>query len=268
MDVPLDQRFEWDIAGLVPEINELSDIVLSPHFDDGALSAASVLCAAGPAALLVTVCGGEPDATGDDEWDRQCGFESGPAAARGRAAEDRAAAAVAGNPVLHLPLPDAPYRTAFPLDQIVEAVRQLIRPSVRLWAPVGIGSHPDHVGTRDAAISAARDSGCTLALYADCPYAFITGWDATDETRAAEDRWTPRLAELSGLVDAVRPRVVELDDAAMRAKVAMVRCHASQLAGLGVDLPLLMAWDGPLRREMFWPVGPTGQAGTEPLEES
>lgn len=234
------------------ESEGLTDIVVSPHFDDGALSAVTVLCA-GASALLVTVCGGAPTEPGDDEWDRLCGFDSGRAAAEGRAAEDRAAAAIAGHPVLHLPVPDAPYRGKFPLDDVVAWLTAVFQPGMRVWAPVGIGSHPDHVGARDAAVAAAATSGSSLTFYADCPYAFGSGWDAPDETRPEADRWSPQLAAVADLVDASQPQIVRLDDATMRTKVAMLRCHASQLAGLSVDYPNFVAWDGPLRQEVFWP---------------
>lgn len=229
-----------------------TDIVVSPHFDDGALSVASVL-RRGRSAILVTVCGGQPTDSGDDEWDRLCGFESGAAAAVGRAAEDRAAAALAGNQVLHLPVPDAPYRGGFPTGTVVAALAPLCRPGVRLWAPVGIGSHPDHVGTRDAVLTAAAGTGCHLTFYADCPYAFGHGWDTPDEERPTVDRWAPQLAALAPYVDVAHPEVTRLDDDTMRLKIAMLRCHASQLAGLAVDHRYFMAWDGPLRQEVFWP---------------
>ncbi|MEO3778257.1 PIG-L family deacetylase [Micromonospora sp. B11E3] len=230
----------------------ITDIVVSPHFDDGALSVASAL-SKGPSALLVTVCGGAPTGAGDDEWDRLCGFESGPAAASGRAAEDRAAAALAGHDVVHLPIPDAPYRTTFPTAAVTAALAPLLRPDVRVWAPVGIGSHPDHVGTRDAVLTAAAGTGCQLLFYADCPYAFGSGWDAADRDRPPADRWEPQLAALAHLVDVDCPRITRLDDSTMRLKIAMLRCHASQLAGLSVDHPHFMAWEGPLRQEVFWP---------------
>ncbi|SCL39564.1 N-acetylglucosaminyl deacetylase, LmbE family [Micromonospora pallida] len=235
-----------------PDHSAITDIVVSPHFDDGALSAASVL-RGGRSVLLVTVCGGSPAEGGDDEWDRLCGFESGPAAAAGRAAEDRAAAALAGNRVTHLPIPDAPYRTDFPSATVVAALAPLFRPDVRVWAPLGIGSHPDHVGTRDAVLTAAAGTGCPVTFYADCPYAFGSGWDAPDQDRPPVDRWQPHLATLAHLVDGTSPRITRLDDPAMRLKIAMLRCHASQLAGLSVDHPHFMAWEGPLRQEVFWP---------------
>jgi LmbE family N-acetylglucosaminyl deacetylase/SAM-dependent methyltransferase len=233
--------------------SKLTDIVVSPHFDDGVLSVTSVLHEARSSALLLTVCGGVPAPGGDEEWDQLCGFESGRAAAEGRAAEDRAAAALAGNQVLHLPVTDAPYRSEFPAAQVQTAMREVFRPDVRVWAPVGIGSHPDHLASRDAALAVARDVGCPITFYADSPYAFGAGWDAPDESRAPADRWADPLSALLGLVDVAHPQTRLLSDAVMRAKIAMLRCHASQLAGLGVDHPQLTAWHGPLRREVLWP---------------
>jgi LmbE family N-acetylglucosaminyl deacetylase len=229
----------------------LTDVVVSPHFDDAVLSAASVLREHTATVLVLTVCGGVPAGGGDDEWDRLCGFESGAAAARGRAAEDLAAAAVVGHRTMHLPIPDGPYRIGFPADQVVSALSTVLEPGVRVWAPAGIGSHPDHVGARDAAVTAA--AGHPLIFYADCPYAFIGGWDAADEARPPDHRWTPALDAIADLVDPHQSRIVRLDDDAMRAKIAMVRCHASQLAGMAEDHPHFVAWDGPLRRETFWP---------------
>jgi LmbE family N-acetylglucosaminyl deacetylase len=231
----------------------LTEIVLSPHFDDAALSAASVLHRAGPSALVVTVCGGEPDSAVVEDWDLECGFESGRAAAAGRAAEDRAAAAVVGHRFRHLPVPDEPYQHGFPAADVEKALGELLRPGRRLWAPAGIGAHPDHVQTREAALSVAFQTGCDLTFYADCPYAFTPGWDAPDQARHPDDRWDDCLARIAGQVGLAEARTVRLGDAAMRAKLAMVRCHASQLAGLGFDKPRLLDWDGSLRSEVFWP---------------
>ncbi|MDG4773876.1 PIG-L family deacetylase [Solwaraspora sp. WMMD792] len=238
------------------DYSAITDIVVSPHFDDGVLSATSALHA-GHSTLLITVCGGVPAENQErshEEWDRLCGFESGPAAAKGRAAEDRAAAAVAGNSVMHLPVPDAPYRSGFPSEMVVSALACLIRRDVRLWIPVGIGDHPDHVGTRDAVLAAVAgaDTDCPLIFYADCPYAFGSGWDAPDSERPIADQWEPQLAALAHLVDVASPRIARLDDPTMRLKIAMLRCHASQLAGLAVDHPHFLAWEGPLRQEVFW----------------
>jgi LmbE family N-acetylglucosaminyl deacetylase len=45
-----------------------------------------------------------------------------------------------------------------------------------LWAPGGIGEHPDHVQVREAALALGRAGGPPVTMYAELPYAAKRGW--------------------------------------------------------------------------------------------
>lgn len=61
----------------------------------------------------------------------------GPRRRRRPRGRGRTAVEVVGHPVLHLPLPDAPYRAKFPLEHVVAELTAVFRPGVRVfWAPL------------------------------------------------------------------------------------------------------------------------------------
>ena len=199
-------------------------IIVSTHFDDAALSLAHVLQAAGPLATVVTVCGGPPpDGVPVSEWDAGCGFESGPGAARSRAAEDREACAVTGASSHPLDHPDTPYAAMPPPATLRAEIGPLLLPGAVLWLPAGIGN-PDHAHVRDALIPIAL---CLaeerVRIYVDLPYAGTLALPGAHEER--------------------------LTDAAFSRKLEAVRCHASQMTALQRTWPDMLERDGPLARE-------------------
>lgn len=228
--------------------------MVSPHFDDAVFSAARVLLSRGRQATVLTVCGGAPPAGVVSEWDLECGYRDGAAAAADRAREDLAANEITGAASVHLGLSDAPYRDGFPVERAAAELAPALPASGPVWVPAGIGSHPDHVGTREATLSVPGMAAARLRFYADCPYAWAFGWDATDGERTGDHRWQPHLDRLAGSLGAVRAHLVYLDDEQVKRKLQMVACHASQVRGLLPEFPHLLDPDGPLRREVYWTV--------------
>jgi len=216
-------------------------IIVSTHFDDAALSLAHLLATAGPLATVVTVCGGPPpEGLPVSGWDAGCGFESGPAAARARATEDRAACAVTGASPRPLDHPDSPY-APMPDPAIVRAeIEPLLTPGCVLWLPAGIGN-PDHAHVRDAlwliALALPEEE---VRVYVDLPYA----------------------AEL----DLPGAREERLTDAAFARKLEAVRCHASQMPALQRTWPDLLERDGPLARERTFGQLALAEGATWPAE--
>ena len=151
-------------------------VVLSPHLDDAVLSTWSVLRREGDL-QVVDVCAGVRPPGPPPAWDRLTGARDTAERMRERLAEDRVALAHAGRDATHLDFLDAQYRSG-PLDQdaLLAELNEAAPEASELWAPAGIGAHPDHIQVREAALAIRRDGGPPLRLYAELPYATRQGW--------------------------------------------------------------------------------------------
>jgi LmbE family N-acetylglucosaminyl deacetylase len=150
--------------------------ILSPHLDDAVLSTWAVLRRP-EEVRVVNVCAGVPPAGPPPRWDRLTGARDAAERMRERLAEDRAALARAGREATQLDFLDAHYR-AEPLEPeaLLAAIGEAAGDAGELWAPAGIGAHPDHVQVRDAALRLAAAGGRSLRLYAELPYAARYDW--------------------------------------------------------------------------------------------
>ncbi len=164
-------------------------VIVSPHFDDAALSCVS-LFAQHPGAVLLTVFGaGPPEVDPLTRWDRASGFAPGDDVISARAAEDLDACDVMGAHQVRLEHWDSQYRSArygydgppdraSLMDSIVTSIDEVLGKGgtladrvCHLAAPLGIG-HGDHRdATRAALICVQRSEGVDLVLYEDLPYA-------------------------------------------------------------------------------------------------
>jgi len=207
-------------------------VILSPHFDDAALSCWHVL--AGPAeVLVVNVFAGEPPAGALGWWDRLAGHSDSAAVVRMRIEEDRRALALAGRAAVNLAFLDDQYRRGeHDCAEIVQALRALPVAGARIYAPAALGDHHrDHAAVRAAAL-ALRADGSEVTLYADLPHATLFGWPrwvldggcSEEADRADEDRGDGDRAD-GDPVDGDRA----IGDRAGR-------LWASQLEGAGVPL--------------------------------
>ncbi len=237
-------------------------VVLSPHLDDAVLSVFTVLDGPGEA-LVVNVCDGVPSGGSATEWVRQCGGGDDAEQMRRRRREDEAALAVVGRPSVGLGFLEADER---PLDAAPEAIAERAVDAVgvasRLIAPVGMGRHPDHVSTRDAALAMAARGGVPLALYADMPYAVRWGWppwvtgDEPDPNLDPDVPWERRLSRVPVARDSLVPVVTTLDAAARERKARALECYVSQIAALAGG-PHRRFGDYALGFEVRWTVTPT-----------
>lgn len=175
-------------------------LFLSPHYDDIALSAGATvrrLANLGRKPETLVVFGSEPDTRVElspfaSRVHQGWGLDSTEVIARRRAEEDNASRAI-GATVRLLPFHDAIYRghnylsdddlfgdpAAAEANLPVEIVTSLGLPAtptdeVRVYAPLGIGSHVDHQLVFNAAASLA-DAGWEVWLYEDIPYALRDG---------------------------------------------------------------------------------------------
>jgi LmbE family N-acetylglucosaminyl deacetylase len=217
-----------------------TQLVVSTHFDDAALSLAHLLQRERERATVLTVCGGAPRHPALSDWDARSGFASGREAARLRSLEDARACAVTGARRDRLRHLDDPYRER-PLRAgiIRTAVERRLGTGSVLWLPAAIGGHPDHVAVRAALLPlAASLPAGRVGIYADLPYAGEHGYDLPPAVSKA----------LPGL----RHRDIHLRGTAMEQKLAAVRCHASQIDPLSEGSPDLLHPAGVLSRERTW----------------
>jgi LmbE family N-acetylglucosaminyl deacetylase len=201
-------------------------VVLSPHFDDAALSCWSLIEAPGPL-RVVNVFGGIPRPGQGGEWDQKLGIVDSAAHVRERMEADRAALAGAGREAITLPLLDHQYGGAG--VDVAEALEPYLARGSAVYAPAAIGAHPDHVRVRDAAIALRPD----VYLYADLPYALQWGWELPPEL---ELRWIPT--------------VIRLGEAQRRRKVHALRIYDEQLKALATVFPSIESRRA--RYEVFW----------------
>ncbi|MBC8160110.1 MAG: PIG-L family deacetylase [Roseiflexaceae bacterium] len=173
-------------------------VYLSPHMDDVSLSCGGAIAgqrAAGEAVLVVTICTAAPPATGPfstlaEEFHREWGLSAAEAVAA-RLREDQDSMAVLDVDSLLVGMLDALYRqpavydrretlfgTPAAGDPLVLALRDVFAglrerlPVARFYAPLGVGSHVDHLITYQAA---AECWGPTQVLYEDFPYVVREG---------------------------------------------------------------------------------------------
>jgi LmbE family N-acetylglucosaminyl deacetylase len=226
---------------------DYAHVYLSPHLDDAALSCGGMIAeqtARGERALVVTLCTAAPPREGPFselalEFHREWGLPPEQVVAA-RLREEQAALALLGADSLWAGMLDAIYRhpeayhgrdTLFGMpaaaDPLLPAARAYLAelrerlPEATFYAPLGVGSHVDHLLTYEA----AQMLGPALVHYEDFPYVARPG--------ALE----LRLAQIGAPLE---PALVRLDDGLAR-KVAAVLAYTSQLPELAhsqLDRPI------------------------------
>jgi LmbE family N-acetylglucosaminyl deacetylase len=216
-------------------------LVLSPHLDDAVLSCGGRIAdavARGRRALVVTVFTADepaappsPFAADLRRWWRLPAGEV--MAARRR--EDEAALARLGAELLHLGLPEAPYRLAAdgrpfydrlerlfgePDPEDRDALGAVLRerlaalpPAALRIAPLGVGGHVDHRLVR----AAAEADGAPCACYEEFPYAEWK-WFALRRALGTRRDWSPE--------------ALALDDETFERKVAAILAYGSQVPAM------------------------------------
>lgn len=239
-------------------------VVLSPHLDDAVLSVFEILDGPGEV-LVVNVCDGVPPAGRASDWVRLCGGSDDAAQLLLRRAEDRAALATIGRGSVGLGFLETDERPAEAnAEAIAERVKAALPSAARLLAPVGMGSHPDHLATRDAALAlASADGTLGLELYADIPYALRAGWPPSVSGASPDPHLDPNVPWERALrrVPVTRERLVRivtrLDAAARERKQRALACYESQIAALAGG-PHRLFDDDALAFEVRWELMPTG----------
>lgn len=216
-------------------------LFISPHLDDIALSCGGLvrrLASHGQRIVIATVCtadrpAGQPLSSAAQhvhgEW--QLGDDQ-PYAIRRK--EDEAACATLGASPVHLGLLDAIYRhddAGAPLytrnfigGQVAEhdwqhffpgiktALQPHLRSAQRIYAPLSIGGHVDHVLVRQAVEEIAGDA--PVMFYEDYPYAGKTDWQD------------------SGVTMGLAPALLPLAEDEIAARIHAISQYPSQLFAL------------------------------------
>jgi hypothetical protein len=264
-------------AGEAPTV-----VVLSPHLDDAALSAWSVLHA-DMQVRVVTVFAGIPGRGFVTALDRAHGAEESAEWLRLRREQDRAVLARAECEPVHLDLlevqfpawqnpairdritrdpdrfleivADDPELGTDP-DDLAELMLAHIPDDAMVYGPAGIGHHPDH---RDLAAAAVRLIGRvrTLRLYADSPYYFFRGLPSLvgNTANGAADTWVRDALRPLGLDLALdKAQVARLDDETFAAKQAALRGYRTEWPLVVGDMERLGIEPQWMRFETFWGV--------------
>ena len=235
-------------------------LLLSPHLDDAVLSCWSVLCAEGEL-NVVNIFAGEPSAPGRvAPWDLITGASDSATRVRERIAEDVDALQHAGRAPINLPLLDAQYRrpsSAPDLRELDQLVNGAVQSACRVYAPAGIGAHPDHLLTRRYARVLLR-AGVPVSLYAELPYCILHGWpnwvDGREPQafRNVDAFWAQFLSAVPELAALSSAQVTRLHDGAAMAKLAAMSCYATQLQALDYGARGLLADPAIHRYEVRW----------------
>lgn len=225
-------------------------VVLSPHLDDAVLGAFGAL----EGATVVNVFSAVPAPGPVTDAMRLCRATDRVAYNQRRLAEDREALALAGAEAVHLDLLDADFREE-PIDAaaVAGAIAAAVPGATEVLAPLAIGSHPDHVLVRDAALAL----GLPLALHADLPYAITWGWPAWVTGEAQDPALDPEIPWHRALARLPRPPgepvVDRLDTERLERKRRAVEAYTSQLPMLAGG-PHRRLGDWALGYEVRWPI--------------
>jgi LmbE family N-acetylglucosaminyl deacetylase len=242
---PYDRGRPWDT------------VVISPHFDDAALSLAGLLIrgAVGRTAV-VTVHGGAPGGEGAASWwDSACGFSSPAEAYAWRLAEDARSCELLGAEQVPLPHADGPYRVKGELLSALEEFIDGLPETTRVLVPLG-SNQPDHAAVREQAMAALAARGRDAPwVYGDLPYTgagALWGTDEADKDLAANEQCGRAYQELSGAYRLETVHDIRLGDEEWAVKRNAVLAHGSQLAALATEHGAFLSRPGPLCSERIW----------------
>jgi hypothetical protein len=256
-----DRRTAREEAGFEPQlaVDESGPaLVLSPHFDDAVLDCWGVLGGPG-AAEVVNVFAAAPPAGSVTLWDSITGASDSAQRVAERVAEDAAALGVANRKPHNLTFMDSQYRKppAPTLAGIDAQVSAAVPAASHVYAPAGIGAHPDHKLARRYARQLLR-AGMPVSLYAELPYCVQHGWPTWVDGRPAEEHrdvdpfWRSFLEDVPELGDLRAAEVVRLDDALAASKIEALHCYRTQFSSLSYGARGLLDDPEIYRYEVRW----------------
>ena len=226
-----------------------SDVIISPHFDDGVFSCGGLahqLRRAGHNVIIVTMMGGLREGPAPDSpilRDLLRRWEAGGDPLRHRQQEDERAARTLDVEFSHIPLTDCVYRVVdgealypseeslfgevHPADFAPRLLQGIGVPQVSanttVYLPLAVGRHVDHQIVLSWGLSqiAENPGAWAVRFYAEYPYS-----KAGKSTELA----------LDALGFALQPADFTLDEVGMRAKLDAIACYHSQISTFWQDL--------------------------------
>jgi LmbE family N-acetylglucosaminyl deacetylase len=235
-------------------------VILSPHLDDAVLSCWSVLTDQTPVTVVNVFAGvpakDHPLAPGD----RLTGAESSYVRALERVREDKAVLDALKRERVNLQFLAAQYRGhEQDVKPVVAAIVQSIGHPGMIYAPAGIGGHPDHMVTR-AAATALMQRGSSVTLYAELPYCVEYGWPHwvsghdPDPHLDVTFHWQQPLSLGEVSVEGKDAVIRTLSTGAQAAKLAALRAYRTQFSALDRRPNGILSSEGALAFEVFWPL--------------
>jgi hypothetical protein len=254
--------------------------ILSPHLDDAVLSTWHALVSSAEV-RAVTVFAGIPAPGFVTPLDRARGATESAEFMKRRRDDDRAALALAGRTPTHADMLEVNYQAVdtpdvqraierdpgryveivaaadglgTPTDAIEQAVGAWLAGDV-IYAPLGIGRHPDH---RDVARLGLRlaERGRTVRFYADFPYLIRHGppsWlDGGEDAARADADVEAAFAMLPAISDAFERSIVELTPAETETKIAAFRRYETEFPSVDADFDGATSDPRQMRREVYW----------------
>lgn len=232
-------------------------VLFSPHLDDAVLSASHRLIA-GDIRVVSIFTGMPPAETEPGFYDRLTGATSSHARVLERWAEDDEAMKMLNCETSRLGELDRQHRNT-PVDD--SALARLIEPFTRntteVWAPAGIGGHPDHIATRKA-LTATVPAEAELYFYAELPYSLRYGWPSwvtgQEEPQYLDlSFWLQHELDSCGLNrQKLTPAVFQLDGDLKRHKEQAALCYRTQLPALKLSPADAPRWQEFLTYEVAW----------------
>ena len=237
-------------------------VVLSPHPDDAVLSAWHVL-ASPHQVQVVTIFAGIPTPGFVTRLDHSHGASDSAGWMRERIADDRASLALAGRDSDYLDLVEVQYRAhdgrqQMSVDELCSRLQPVMPPEAVVYAPSGIGGHPDHCAVA-ASIAWLIAAGHQVRLYCDTPYYFVRhglpSWVGGTANPCADAMIEEALAALPHQPDRLGRHVVELTPAELARKQQAIRRYRTETAALYAELSTAPSNPAMLRYEVYWAVG-------------
>ncbi len=224
----------------------MCNIIVSPHFDDAALSAWSIID--NKKVKIITICAGTPSLNCSiSTSDKKCGFKSPQEAAKIRKTEDIKFCNSLKINSTYLSEVDHPYSKNTSLVELENKISNLLSSEDTIYIPLGIGQHPDHVKHRNAIINLKKHIKFNLVFYADLPYASmknnkndIYNWDY-----AHKDIY--RLGIKSTILTKI-----DISSTLISNKISYLKYYKSQINMLLGYYPTLFKKNGALSCEFFW----------------
>jgi LmbE family N-acetylglucosaminyl deacetylase len=229
-------------------------LILSPHLDDAAFSVWHVFAESSEVTVL-SVFAGVPEEGFVTPLDRSHGALDSAAWVRRRRREDIDALGQTGAAVVHLDLLDGQYRgRPVEPDELTIAIDGWLRPDAIIYAPLGVGGHPDHLAVARWAVH-LRGAGREVRLFADTPYYLRHGlpsWLGDRPNPKADDQITDALAELRIDAAQVVRSVTVLRRAAVDDKLRALRCYATEFDPIDEDFRGVPSNGELMRHEVHW----------------